>query len=475
MKRFLIFTKKEQEKELIKKTGVLSTLSSGQDSIVTFFILLHIKTNFLVEWETLYCHHFWQPKNFFSIRLLFALNFLFEIPYTVTLPQRPVVNENKSRNWRKKNFFRVGKLLNLVILTTGQTVTDILEKFFNNLFRGTTPKGLINSNFFNSKMYHDTFFSPLILKLIHSEYRDECPYRKKLNFNNNKNLKFLNNTLCILKKDKKQIKTKKLQFKTSFYFKTRKTYLSSREKTKAYLGTLCTGNSKPVCCFFARLRLNRIKKKYLTVIKKKKIDSMTYCFYTKTVNLKLLYKKPLLSSISVNNHIKQLRQTLSRFTVSKLVKHYNFPVVTDITNFSLTFSRNKIRSTIFPLFRYIFHSRFESLINNFLKSLELEKNSMEDEIQKFVILVRVSEVLFLAKGEKDLLSKNTNMNMEREQKIYKTREIKNQLFLQQPLFLQQLFVKYSNLDLSHSQTCILDQFVQKNYFIIGLPGTRTRN
>src|SRR5690242_20498765 len=49
-----------------KNVSFLATISGGQDSILTFFLLLHIYKKDYV-W-VLYCQHFWQLKNFFSAK-----------------------------------------------------------------------------------------------------------------------------------------------------------------------------------------------------------------------------------------------------------------------------------------------------------------------------------------------------------------------------------------------------------------------
>ena len=143
------------------KNSTLCTLSGGQDSILTFFLLLHSQSpEFLY---ILYCHHFWQFKNFFSARLLFQLSYLVNVSYIVILPQKYFLNENESRNWRKKNFCRVSQLENTVTNLTGHTQTDNLEKKLQNLLRGTSPAGLSGWNLVTSQNRTEIFFSKLNL------------------------------------------------------------------------------------------------------------------------------------------------------------------------------------------------------------------------------------------------------------------------------------------------------------------------
>ena len=146
-----------QKKAFLKVEGsFLCTISGGQDSILTFFLLLHTKK--LECLKILYCQHLWQIKNFFSARLIFQITYLIKVPYTLVLPQKLVNTENESREWRKKVFCRFSQLEHILTTLTGHTKTDTLEKNLNNLFRGTSPAGLVFFNFLNSPNTVGLFF-----------------------------------------------------------------------------------------------------------------------------------------------------------------------------------------------------------------------------------------------------------------------------------------------------------------------------
>ena len=144
------------------KTPILAAISGGQDSCVTFVLCLHIEK--LATLEVIYCNHFWQPKNFFSSDLIFKLSFLFDVPYTLILPQNGVLGENRSREWRKKSFYRLSHLEKILFTITGHTRTDSFEKNLSHLFRGTSPKGLAESTLLIPKKPTCLFFSTQILK-----------------------------------------------------------------------------------------------------------------------------------------------------------------------------------------------------------------------------------------------------------------------------------------------------------------------
>lgn len=192
------------KKELVKQNRVLCTISGGQDSIVTFFLLIHIKKR--LNFEIISCQHFWQTKNFLSVKLILKLSVLFEIPYHIALPQNSLITENGSRSWRKKIFVRIARLRNLRNLLIGQTLTDNVESFFNNLLRGTTPKSLVGSNLLNYKKTVICFFSNTNLKLnlINSKILSKSltvkQRKNRFSTNKKKNKTFLKSALFLLSK-----------------------------------------------------------------------------------------------------------------------------------------------------------------------------------------------------------------------------------------------------------------------------------
>lgn len=141
---------------LKEQSSLLCTISGGQDSILTFFLLLHMKK--IECLKILYCQHLWQIKNFFSAKLIFQITYLVKVPYTLVLPQKLVNTENESRDWRKKVFCRFSQLEHIRTIFTGHTQSDNFEKNLNNLFRGTSPAGLIPFNFLKSPNTVGLFF-----------------------------------------------------------------------------------------------------------------------------------------------------------------------------------------------------------------------------------------------------------------------------------------------------------------------------
>lgn len=443
MKKFLTFTDKKTE--LVKKqTRILCAISSGQDSIVTFFVLLHAKKKKIFNLEIIYCQHFWQTKNFFSAVFVFKLGFLFEIPYNIVLPQNSLLTENRSRAWRKNFFFRVARLENLLNVVTGQTLTDKLEKFFNNLFRGVAPKSLSESNLLNYKKTGSFFFSTLNLKPKF--------FTSKVSLKGN-DFKQENKKFYHTKKNK----IKRSRLKKGFNFSN-----TRRTQTWKNLQFQCFSITKT-------LTQTKITQKYLTGLPDKQLSSCSFCLYSRNFTIQIIYEKPLLEK--------------ARFTISKLVKFYDFPLITDMSNFSTNFSRNKIRYHFLPLIRYLFHTKFEFLIKNFLRTLELEQKILDNEISGISFLLKTKKVIKTQKlsSKIDNVGKKKTENrlvqkkeffLERKKNKIKTTNLlpfskrsfelnptKKRLLDQQRSLIRKLFSDYTDLELTYFQTCKLQDFL----------------
>jgi tRNA(Ile)-lysidine synthase TilS/MesJ len=421
MKKFLKLT--TNKNELVENQGrVLSTVSGGQDSIVSFFLLLHLRKKKFFNLEILYCQHFWQTKNFFSCILIYKLTFLFEIPYNIILPQNSFLTENGSRSWRKKNFYRVAKLENILNLTTGQTLTDNLETNFNNLIRGTTPKGVVRaeSTVINFKKSNLCFFSNILLKPY---FYKKSSRKKEIGCLNrlNKNLKLFSKKSLDVSNQ-----CKLTRFKNDFTFLKKNNSVTLQLNRTTNL-KLASQTSKP---------LNPL-------VLKLSPCSASFCIYSRSLKIQPIHKKPLSEK--------------TRFTISKLVKFYSFPVLTDTTNFSLKFSRNKIRYTLFPVIRYFFNKKVEFLLNNFSKTLQLEHKILETQ---------VLELFFLLKNQKKLNKKNAY----RKQKTLINKNVKTKNFLVQLIaknsligiqrsLIQKIFSQYTDTELTYLQISDIQKMI----------------
>lgn len=427
----------------VKKTQFLCTISSGQDSTVSFFLLIHIDKKDSLQ--LLYCNHFWQIKNFLSTRLLFQLSYVLKVSYNFILPETILFTENESRNWRKKNFSRFSQLENIPLLLTGHTQTDTIEKNLTNLLRGTSPEGFSKYQILNYKKTIGVFFSTI----------------------NNDNFFFLNDEnktkLSTKNKSKSQkiywiyLKTKKLTRNNKPFFNRKKFQFSKRLKLPKtpFLGQWSNPQRK-------KLLNNKSSSKRETSHKIGKfgigIPSFNFfactIFFSKTNRSKiLLFSKQNLSySFCVSSEVFKLKisirkplENIRRESISTLIKLYKFPLVTDLTNFSSAFSRNKIRHQLIPFSRFLVHSNIEYLLTNFFNLLNDQNKYNEKNFQKLVFVYKLLVFQSLKKKRKfSNYSKTTVMNQ------VSTNETRS--------LIQKLFFEYKNIKLKFSHIKKLEKF-----------------
>lgn len=424
-----------------KKNQFLSTISSGQDSTVSFFLLIHIEKKDCLQ--LLYCNHFWQIKNFFSTRLLFQISYVLKVSYNFILPETIFLTENESRNWRKKNFSRFSQLENIPLLLTGHTQTDTVEKNLTNLLRGTSPAGFSKSQILNYKKTVGVFFSTKnndISFFINDE--------KKTKLSNSKNQKIYWIYL----------KTKKLTRTNKSYFNRKKFQFSKRLKQKCSN----SGAKNTVFCSRKKLLNTKISSKRETSHKIAKFGiaipsfnffACTIFFSKKNPSKFLSFSKQNLSySFCVSSEVFKLKisvrkplENIRRESISTLIKVYKFPLVSDLTNFSSAFSRNKIRHQLIPFSRFLVQSNIEYLLTNFFNLLNDQNKSNEKKFQKLVFVYKLLVFQSLKKKRKfSNYSKTTGMNQVSNKT---TRSL-----------IQKLFFEYKNINLKFSHIKKLEKF-----------------
>lgn len=359
MKKFVDFTTKKIER-LKEKTSILASISGGQDSCVTFLLCLHLEK--LAGLEVVYCNHFWQPKNFVSSGLIFRLSFLFDVPYALILPQNGVLGENQSRGWRKKSFYRLSYLEKILFTVTGHNRTDTFEKNLTNLFRGTSPKGLAESTLLTPKkssglFFYTQSFKPTTLRVGQFLFlRHPAQQRERLSHS---------------KKKESQLKTTKL--KDKFHF------------AKPLQQPICVTESKNN--FFSTKVLKKGHRKQISLFFKR-TSSFSFCIcgkqYTKQPNC----LKPL--------------ENVSRSTASKFLCLYEFPIITDVTNFSSSFSRNKIRHNVGPFIEAFLNKKIDDRVAQFFKTL----NQEHYEVQKDLFALYYLALLAKSESTEKIKTKN---------------------------------------------------------------------
>lgn len=398
MKKFINFTNRKMfdriwsdvsVSELQKKSPqFLCTISGGQDSIVNFFIVLSLlyfqKQKKL---KILYCQHFWQIKNFFLAFFVFRISFVFQIPFFLVLSENSFLNENRSRGWRKKNFYRICQLEKISNFFTGHTETDNFEKNLNNIFRGTSTKGVTDLNILNYQKSQSILFSLLIFKCWHCG--KFFPFSRQI-------------YLFFYYKNNSQITPIPVFF-------TRSNSFSFFElKKREYRDFIFDSKIFP----YKNTRIRKKKSEFNLYY-----QSVSFCFYSKTLNQKINFQKPL--------------QRIRRSTISEFITFFKLPLLVDLTNYSSKFSRNKIRYEIIPFIRSRYHKKVESLMQNFFQTVGIENKDIERQTIEFFFLYKILPLNYFQKSN---LSGNTFFRVILERS-----------------FLQKIIRDYQNQDLMFSQ------------------------
>lgn len=394
-----------------KPSRILCTISGGQDSIVNFFLIFsllyfqqqkRLRKKIFVEKKinqikVLYCNHFWQIKNFFLTFFIFRVSFFFQIPFFVVLAEHSFLNENRSRGWRKKTFYRVCQLERITALVTGHTETDTVEKNFNNLFRGTSAKGLTDFDILCYQKNHNIFFSNL---LVNSSSRF-----KLFNFSKQSAFFFYNK-----KSNKGPRITNSLTLLTTFSF----FQIEKKALKKVFYDNKTFGYTN-----------NRIGNK--NSLFSSDLKSISFCFYSKTINQKVNFNKPL--------------QTICRSTISELVTFFKLPLLIDFTNYSSNFSRNKIRHEIFPFVKSRYHKKVENLVGNFFQTIGIDHEEIDRQTVEIFFLYKILPLIYFQNLQ---LSRNSYLPVTLERS-----------------FLQKMLVDYKNVDLIFSQLLSIQNQVFK--------------
>lgn len=341
-----------------------------------------------------------------------------------------------ARMWRRQVYLRASFFLKSKIIVLGQTQSDLLEKNFNNLFRGTSPNSF-SKNKINFQMNStEKFFPRLLLKNFHNTL-----FSKK-----RKNGSFFKHQFC----RKYKYKRLKSPFHKNFY---------------SFSNSIKSKNSS----FFLKNKVLQ-KKYYFRTHKFSFLPSVNYKFEKnlnhpvmlgkKEKSMLLFPKDPLFwnkhflepkisqSYIFSFNHfepeiLKPLSKN-SRPIIRRTVKILKYPVIIDRTNFSYSYSRNKLRHLLFPLIRDSFNRKFETRLLNFFTLIDEDNHYIEKLVLDFTFIFKLQEKILSVHPFNNVL----------ENKILKNKNIIR------PFFLQKMFI-YNERTLSFTQI----RYVQKTIFL----------
>lgn len=399
------------ERGLFSKTPLFCTVSGGQDSILTLFVLLHtmfFPTNSRLskekKHETLqivHCHHFWQKKNILTPRSLFQLSSVFNLPYTLLLPEQQFLTENSTRTWRRRLFCRVINLNQSVLLSTGHTQTDTLETKINHLFRGTSLKS-INSSAAQKKLT-GYFFSSLVFSTKTFQFQSMEKTKKRAvslvlpNTRGGRHLKFLvsrtaenfePNTIVLAKsRFSNSDNTMKSSFTPTPFLRVnnKKQHFMFKEcMTQQTRHSFCSEESRNGKKFIFQPE----PKRNFSVrgdFQKKLKNSSCFVFYSSSIFLVPRTWKPL--------------QSHHRLTLSKIRNFYVLPVSTDRTNFSIKFSRNQVRHQLLPTLTLLVNKEMSSSFLHFFEILNKDAEVLENQASILYFLLNLLQHVSLMNSE----------------------------------------------------------------------------
>jgi tRNA(Ile)-lysidine synthase TilS/MesJ len=333
---------------------ILCGISNGQDSVLLFLILLHLKKLFSFQIKLIYCHHFWNSENFIGFWQILKIGFLLKIPFIIIFSETSLVNENQARVWRKHSIDRVAFIEKADHLILGHTLTDKIETGFWHLIRGTSINGLTS------------------LKLKTTRTRNPLCRQFPIDFQTRKKIRVDEQNT-----KKRAQKSQFLKSKPVFNF----LILTNKQKRKNLCqksvdNNLCLvkdlNNEKIFVKYFFNFCSQDIKQNYFHSLKQ---DSFSiFLKFKKTQRCLLILKRPLL-----NYH---------RTHILKVVENFRFPLVNDKTNKRFNFARNKIRYKILPLIRIYFCRDFDFVIKNFFELSQSDQDYFETNLNKFISFLK---------------------------------------------------------------------------------------
>lgn len=421
-----------EDSQKINSNFFLCAISNGQDSLAMFLFFLY--SSKAICFENLYCHHFWQSQNFFSNRSLFQLSYWVKIPYKVILSSTKNTTENGSRDWRRTTFSRLSHFEHYLKLSIGHTQSDMFEKNLSSLLRGTSPAGIRNLVFLPTKQV-GLFFS--MDQILFKLNKDKC---------------FL--PLVMTKKAYLKSPLRFFQFGTPasqcfFYFQQFAIWRIKPSSYSVSLNFFNFGNTRLEGSILNYQETKNIFKRQILFSNRslllKKTTSCSFCFSSEFYKRNIVFSKPL--------------KNLSRFNISQMLKLYYLPFLIDSTNFSLFFSRNKIRHQLVPFLRSVVQQDVEKVLIRFFELIEQEQKENLPKIRNFFFLLRILTTEGL---------KNKFSSLDSFSQFFSSRKnVGIQIFfkrhLQQLLIklVQHLFYYYKNRSLTYLQLVKFQKFLNQ--------------
>ena len=366
-------------KKLFKNSEKLIVgISAGQDSLALFFSLLHLKQQWNINIQLVYCHHFWQNINFLSFHHILQVAWIFKTPIYFFISQKSVYTENCSRLWRLHAFQRTAlfqdcfdlsndnkKKITLKVLTA-HTATDRLETSLWHLIRGTSTSGLVSLE--TKKDFFITLSNRQFVRNIKITQSFDCVF----SVYGQKIYECIYTKLNIFKIKNTSLYTVKNCINPQLYCGPNKWHLGVSLTMKQRALTFAKKN----LVLKQNKRINDLQLKIEARLSIKGVNKIGFIFNDnrgkykfRNHNMFFLYNyvldstcTPQISTISLLRPL----STIDRNYITNRIRFLKLPVLTDITNFHVGFSRNRIRYQLLPFIRYSFNQKFDRLFFNFI-------------------------------------------------------------------------------------------------------------
>ena len=167
----------QKNKLLTSQEKILLTVSGGQDSICLLIIFFLLRTQLLISFDLLFCHHFWQKSSFFTMLHVAKCNFCCSSKILFFFPLDRLLSEKAARDWRHKVIQRTTLFYGYTTATQAHTKSDRIETILFNLIRGTGLTGVATLQFQHTQsLFSYNKFYPVTLLLSDSHFSDSLKY-----------------------------------------------------------------------------------------------------------------------------------------------------------------------------------------------------------------------------------------------------------------------------------------------------------
>ena len=162
------FINKLKNIKLINKKNqinlILVSISAGQDSICLINLLETIKHNFtkVFNIQYIYIDHQWKKNSKSQIKHIINYLKCSNSKIYVYQIKHKCYSETQARIQRYQILFNHAKNQHNSIIITGHNLTDKIETFLNNLFKGTTIDGATSLSEYKKDVNNCILFRPLI-------------------------------------------------------------------------------------------------------------------------------------------------------------------------------------------------------------------------------------------------------------------------------------------------------------------------